>query len=352
MDSDPKLDMPVEQTHPSSATDTPPAAENINGEHTRKKRRWPWFLLIYLLALISVSVVAYVQGSSANKIRQEEQVGLFLQEQFELGIQDLQAGRHELARQRFEAILRFDPTYPYAQEKLVEVYVFLDKPTPAPTPRPTATPDPSPPEDLFDQARAALAEGDWDLVIDKLLALRAKDPNYNAVDADGMMFIALRNRGMELIAQGLMEEGLYDLSLAERFGPLDRDAMFRRTLAENYLLANSFYGLNWAKAAELFSGLCEQGATLDSCFKFAESAWRYGDQLWDAVDPCGASTFYEDSLSAWENEELVPTATKAARECERATAPPPPPPTRTPTPEDAPSEEPPTDTPTPTPTEE
>ena len=79
-------------------------------------------------------------------------------------------------------------------------------------------------------------------MIELLLAVRGKDPTYRPVDVDGLMYLALRNRGMILITQGLMEEGLYDLSLAERFGPLDRDAMFRKTLAQQYLLANSYFG--------------------------------------------------------------------------------------------------------------
>ena len=167
------------------------------------------------------------------------------------------------------------------------------------------------------------------------------------------MYVALRSRGMELIAQGLMEEGLYDLSLAERFGPLDRDAMFRKTLAQQYLLANSYIGLNWFKAADLFSSMCEQGATIDSCPKYSEAAWEYGNQLINAEDPCAALEYYEGSLSVWENEEHMPTATKAAELCAIATRPPPRPPedTETPTPEGGATEEPPPEEPTPEPTE-
>jgi tetratricopeptide (TPR) repeat protein len=323
-------------------------ADSEDEPAAKPRRRWPRFILIYLVILLAGSAVAYVQGQSLNEERRSEQVSLFLQEQFDLGIQDIEDEKYELARQRFEAILRFDPTFPQAEEKLIEVFLALRKPSITPTPRPTPTPDPSPPDLLFSQAEAALNEGDWTTTINKLLTLRSRDPTYRAIEADGMMYIALRNRGMTLIAQGLMEEGLYDLSLAQRFGPLDRDAFFRRTLAEQYLLANSYIGLNWARAAELFSALCEQGATVDSCFKFAESAWNYGDLLWNAEDPCAAQVQYEGSYNAWENGTLVPTATKAAEACATATAPPtaPPEPTETPTPRRRRR----TPTPTPTPT--
>ena len=349
-----------DDTQPIKATSQPitaiPDAEPTPRRLSR--RRWLWFALLYLVAILVIGLLAFTQGRRANLVQSQDQVAQFLQEQFELGLRDLDAGQYELARQRFEAIVRYDPNFPGAEKILIEICLALNVPTVTPTPRPTMTPDPAPPEELFDQARTALANSDWTTVINKLLTLRSKDPSYRSVEADGMMYIALRNRGMELIAQGQMEEGLYDLSLAERFGPLDREAGFRRTLAEQYLWANSFFGLNWARAAELFNPLCQQGATLDSCPKYAEAAWKYGDQLWAADDPCGAKDQYGGSLSAWENGTRAPTATEASVACETATAPPPPPPkpTETPTLEGTPTGEftpegTPTETPTPTPTQ-
>jgi hypothetical protein len=147
------------------------------------------------------------------------------------------------------------------------------------------------------------------------------------------MYIALRNRGMALITQGFMEEGLYNLSLAARFGPLDRDALFRETLARQYILANSYIGLNWARAAELFGPLCEQGATLDSCPKYGDAAWHYGEQLWDAGDICDAAEQFTASLAAWPNSDLEKEAEDAVEECEESRRPPPTAiPTITPTP--------------------
>jgi tetratricopeptide (TPR) repeat protein len=340
-----------EETQPAPAVlQTPDQEEFSSPSEPKARRRWPRYVLIYLLIMVLVSAVAFWRGRTSNETRQREQVSQFLQEQFELGLQDLEEGNFELARQRFEAIIRYDPVYPGVEEKLIEIFVAINVPTVTPTSIPTPTPDPSPPDQLFEQAKAALAAGDWTTTINKLLTLRAKDPSYQAVEADGMMYVALRSRGMELIAQGLMEEGLYDLALAERFGPLDRDAWFRKTLAQQYLLANSYIGLNWFKAADLFSSLCQQGATIDSCPKYAESAWEYGDQLINAEDPCAAILQYEGSLSVWENEDHIPTATKAAELCAIATRPPPRPATETPTPEGGVTEEPPPEEPTTEPT--
>ena len=303
----------------------------------RSRRRLFYVLVAYIVAMIAIALVAFFQGRTESTVLQESEIQGSLAEQFELGETDLAEGRFEVARQRFEAVALYDPDYPGLEEKLVAAYVMIDVPSITPTLLPTSTPDPSPPEQLFQHAQEAFASGDWDTVVNKLLSLRAKDPSYRAYDADGLMFLALRNRGMDRISQGFMEEGLYDLSLAARFGPLDRDALFRQTLAQQYLLANSYLGLNWGRAADLFKPLCDQGATLDSCYKYADAAQEYGDLLWVAEDPCGSMEYYLGSLEAWTNPELEPTADHAEDACADATAPPPPPPpTETPTPTETP----------------
>lgn len=339
VDSEPTLPK-LDETAPQSTAEFEPEGSqpspSRSGSSTR--RRMFHIFLVYLAALIVIGLAAYFHGRRLNSTEQIAQVSEAMYEQFELGIADLEDGRYEIARQRFEAIINFDPTYPGAEDMLIEALIYLNVPTVTPTSEPTPTPDPSPPEDLMEQAKAALVDEDWDTVINKLLSLRAKDPSYQSVKVDGLMYIALRNKGMELIAQGLMEEGLYNLSLANRFGPLDIEAMFRMTLAQQYLLANSYIGLNWARASELFRPLCEQVATLDSCRKYAESTWEYGNLLWEEGDSCGAAELYISALDVWDFPDLAPTASKADDVCATQSAPPPVP-TATPTP--APTQTPP-----------
>ena len=113
----------------------------------------------------------------------------------------------------------------------------------------TPTPNLAPVEELFTQALAALDRQHWTTAIDTLIGLRAKNATFRAVEVDGMFYNAFRNRGVQRIGeQGLLEEGIYDMSRAERFGPLDRDAGNWRSWAELYLEADSYMGLNWARA--------------------------------------------------------------------------------------------------------
>jgi hypothetical protein len=190
-------------------------------------------------------------------------------------------------------------------------------------------------------------------VIATSLVLRSKDPDYQAIAVDGFLFTALRNRGIKRISNdGLLEEGIYDLSRAEQFGPLDSEAQNWRDWAELYLLANSFYGIDWGQSSFYFSQLYLIAPYLknDAYLKYANSAREHALQLFDARDPCAASDYFSQSLSAFDDPDLQPTATKAAAACQTATAKPPEPqptntPDETPVPDEGGSEEDPEPTP-------
>jgi hypothetical protein len=117
----------------------------------------------------------------------------------------------------------------------------------------TPTPDTRSIEEKFAQAQVAMAAGDWTLALETLFALRKEDPAFMAVEVDSMLYVAFRNRGVEKIlavAGGELESGLYDLSQAELFGPLDTEADGFRNWARLYLIGSSFYSVgDWAQAA-------------------------------------------------------------------------------------------------------
>jgi tetratricopeptide (TPR) repeat protein len=308
-----------------------------------------WFLLLLVVAVAGAALIGYGAGANQRRSSQAGAAERAADEQFQLGEQDLTAGRYEIARQRFEYVIAIDPGYPNVAQRLAEALVGLDEPLATPLPASSPTPNLAPVTDLFSQASTAYANGDWDVVIDTLLALRAKDTTFKAVEVDGMMFAALRNRGLKRIkSEGRLEEGLYDLSLAERFGPLDSEADQYRGWARLYLLANSFVGVNWAEAAYYFGQLylAAPYLTTDTYLKYAQSTNRYGDELILADNPCDAKDQYAQSLAAWENPDLVPTATKAADRCEESHKPPPATQAAA-TPTETPPAEAPTDTPTP-----
>ncbi|MGA9532019.1 MAG: hypothetical protein WBR18_04835 [Anaerolineales bacterium] len=315
-------------------------------------RRLRWFIIGFVLIVLLAAGAGYFSGQRQRAQAQASQVESQAKEQFDRGVQDLEEGNFELARQRFEYVAEIDPNYPGLAGKLAEVMLAVNQPTPKPTLEATATPNLAPVEDLFTQSQTALQAEEWSLAIDTLLILRSKDPGYRAVDVDGMMYIALRNRGVDRIAnQGMLEEGMYDLARAQSFGPLDRDASNWRGWAELYLTANSYMGLNWAQAVSRFAQVYLVAPYLrnDAYIKYAVSAQNYAAQLVAAGDPCAAEDMYDESLLAWDNATMYPTATEARNKCRTATAPAPkPPPPDTPTPGDETPTPGPTETPTPT----
>jgi len=327
----------MDQTNPKRAKKASTQERASQGSEARTRpgslqsafRKYWWILLfpVFLLIVLGVAVyTGYQSGSEQREIQVREQESLALLDQFNLGVEDLTAGRYDLAKQRAEYILSVDPDNEAAIGLLDLALKALNQPTITPTPlitptktTPTATPDLSTVENHYEAAAAAVGRGDWSAALDLLIDLRAEHPDYRTEEVNQMVYTALRNRGFEKILQGNQEQGIYDLSLAERFAPLDNQAASWRRSAEFYLFANSYVGLDWSQAYRWFSDLC--GAAIwDSCYKFAISARSYADLLVATQDSCNALLLYEQSLITLYDSSLVGTATEAANLCLTATA--------------------------------
>jgi hypothetical protein len=304
-------------------------AKSKSGPFRTRIRKYWWVIVFpaFLIIVLSIAILSgYQSGLEQREIDTREQESLALLDQFNLGVEDLTAGRYDLAKQRAEYILSVDPDNEAAIGLLDLALKALNQPTLTPTPlitptktTPTATPDVSTVEKHYEAAAAAVGRGDWTAALALLVDLRADHPEYRSEEVNQMMFTALRNRGFENILQGNQEQGIYDLSLAERFAPLDNQAASWRRSAEFYLFANSYVGLDWSQAYRWFSDLC--GAAIwDSCYKFALSARSYADLLVATQDPCAALLPYEQSLITLYDGDLAVTATEAANLCLTATA--------------------------------
>jgi tetratricopeptide (TPR) repeat protein len=343
LDPNPGEDMPAPDDSPVRDQPDLPATE----ASAAIWRRLRWLLLLIPAVLIIGGGAGYYSGVNQQRQAQQQAVAQKAQEQFQLGIGDLEAHRYEIARQRFEYVISLDPSYPQAAEKLAEALLGGTAPLSTPTPAASPTPNLAPVQDLLTEAQGQLSQGSWQDALSTLLALRAKDASFHSVEVDGMMYAALRNLGIRQISKdGTLEEGIYNLGRAEQFAPLDHDADNWRSWAQLYLQADSYIGIDWAKAAYNFSQVFLVAPYLrgDAYIKYATAAQTYGDQLIDAKDPCGAKDQYQGALQAMPNGTLESTANKAAERCETATTKPKPPkPTDTPTPENNPPL--PTDTP-------
>jgi tetratricopeptide (TPR) repeat protein len=292
-------------------------------------RSWLWIALFVLAAGFMVvlgALMGYQSGTQAQEIIQTRIIELTLEEQYNLGVQDLEAGRYEVARQRFEYILKHDPSYPDVTDKLAQAMAILyatATPTPpAATPSPTPTRDLRPVEEMFAQAQAQLAGQDWNGAIDTLIAMRKENRSYQAPRVDGMLFISLRYRGMDKIwKEGNLEGGLYDLSLAENFGPLDVQANSARELARLYMIGSSFWEVHPEQAVYYFGQVAAAAPGLRDASgwtaseRYRASLIQYGDLLASQKDWCQAQEQYELAYSMGADATLQATIQEVALKC-------------------------------------
>jgi tetratricopeptide (TPR) repeat protein len=232
----------------------------------QKKNKKRWGRKVFLAVLIFILIVAvsgalgYAYAIRARVRQEQAQISTAVYDQFLLGIVNMERGEYEIARQRFEYILKLDPDHSGAASLLTEAILHLGESSTVPTPRPSATPAPTVDTrgqaDIYTSALAFRDIEDWNSVINTLDSLRTIDPNYKPVEVDGLYYIAYRNRGIHRIQkESNLEAGIFDLTRAEAFGPLDVEARNYRKWAEDYLTGVSFWGVDWAQALTYFNQL-------------------------------------------------------------------------------------------------
>lgn len=313
---------------------------------TKKKPRWKRFLIAFLGFVIIVGLGlfgGYNSGISARRAAEATQISGTLNEQFTLGAVALAQGRYDHARQHFEYIVQNDPNYPGAAEAMAQAILgmsFTATPVPTLTPSVTPTPDMRGVEAIFNNAQTLINAGNWANALEALDQLRNEDPTYQTAKVDGMYYFALRYAGYDKITkEGDLEGGIYYLTLAERFGPLDSTANGMREAARLYITAQSFWEINWGQAVNYFGQLAsyapniwDNSSNMNAGQRYYIALMRYGDELWTIQnDACGA---YAQYSAAQAYGQLDETAARNANQAYQVCYPP----TATPEPTAIPAE--------------
>lgn len=280
-------------------------------------------LVIMLGALVLGSLGGYNWGIGIRVEAEQATVSKSLGEQFALAQEDFTARRYELARQRLEYIIREDASFAGATELLGMVLIEMSitaSPTVTPSPTLTPTPDLRQQEAIFAQAQAQIQASDWDAALGSLDALRKRDASYQAAQVDGMYYVVLRNRGTaKILGQGIygespnLEGGIYDLTLAERFGPLDGQAAGYRNIARMYIQGATYWELDWTQALNYFEEVARlapymrDGSLMTATDRYRIALLRRGDELAAAEklkDRCEALPYWEvsNSIVALDND--------------------------------------------------
>jgi tetratricopeptide (TPR) repeat protein len=309
---------PIKATQPVKSQDPSPGDEILGSTQEiqpKPKKKWAgrigkFFLnLLIFLLIIGLGVFGgYRSGIGVREEAEAELVNQQLSDQYSRAIVDIQFGNYGAAQQRLEYILEIDPSFPGVMEKLTEIMVLSSIPTVTPvvSPTPELIVDETNYEGLLVQAQQFITTQQWQNAIVVLDTLRRKDPTFHTVEVDGMYYFALRNLGVDLIQAGNLEGGIYELTLAERFAPLDNTAHALRDSARFYITAASFWELDWKLSAEYFSQLNGSGiwdGTMTATERYKIAAIRYGDQLYAEQQYCAAYEQYKGAETAGPLEE-------------------------------------------------
>jgi tetratricopeptide (TPR) repeat protein len=347
------------------------------------ERRSGWIItgaLLVVVIFLLGSVSGAARGINDRVSLAEAQALPRIQSQLAGARQDIEEGRYEVALGRLDWIL--DEMAEFLTEaelaEIGELYsqtlVLISSrstPTPQPSPTPTVpaftpTPDLRGAEELYNTATQFMAQGAWEDAIQALAALREKDLTYRTVQVDGLLYIALRNRGIDkILAQGSLEPGLYDLALAERFAPLDSRAEGLRTWTRFYLTGASFWNVDWSQVVFYFEQVyphlpnLRDGTFMTATERYRLGAIEYAADLVAAGEYCLALEYYQKALGISENADVRSLAQQASEACAAGASPPAPGPGESPTPVPTDGVQPtpaptdvPTEEPTPEPTEE
>ncbi len=301
---------------------------------TRKPNRWKWVFVGFLLIIVGGAIggwFGYNRAIEARMAEQKNNIAMVTTTQFQLALQDQAEGRLETARKRLEYIVQLNPQFPGVTEKLSEVMMaqaVISTPTVvAFEPTPVPTKDTRNTEELFLQARQQAANNEWNNAITTLDALRQIDRTYRAIQIDGMYYIALRNRGIGRINSGLLEQGIYDITMAGQYGPLDKDAVSYTQTAGYYLSGVAAWAVDWPRVLEFLGSFyasapgLRDASGMSAAERYRTGSILYGDELMANEDPCSALYQYQNALALSSDDVTQGKLTTATNQCNALNAP-------------------------------
>ncbi len=315
-----------------------PQINNSNakpGKEKKKKKKsggsvigWILLGIVLMIALgILGGVLGYNTAISARQAEYSRRSMMAAAEQYQMAIADIEQGKYQNAKTRLDYVIEVDSAYPGAMETYQMVMLALyptASPTPVitATPAPTATVDTRGEEEMFQAIQQSVYSQNWEYAINLITALRDRDISYRGLEVDGLYYIALRNYGMQQINAGYLENGVYNITLAESFGPIDNQADSLRNAARAYLSGAGFWEINWSKALEYYSNaasvmpnLMDRATNMTANQRYAEASFAVASEYVAREDYCGAIPFYQQGLVISLSDSIQMTATAVYLEC-------------------------------------
>jgi hypothetical protein len=162
---------------------------------------------------------------------------------------------------------------------------------------------------------------EWQNVISNIDMLKASSLDYDRDLLDGILFVALRNQGMQLIEGGDLELGLADLEHAEQMTGLDEAANQRRRWAYLYLSASMFWDINWKIVVDNLYILHQIAPNFrDTNNKLWKARTYYGGALLEAEEYCLAEEQFAFALSMKKEASIADKLLESSDNCDKVDA--------------------------------
>jgi tetratricopeptide (TPR) repeat protein len=290
---------------------------------TRRARLLPALAFaVFSCAMVSLIAASGWFGAQAGNqellVKRTATVGAIVVNRFQQGLDQLNAGKYELAQASFEEVLIYQPANVGAQNFRATA-VFAQKATSVPpTIAPIAVEDVDKPA-LLSRARAAAESKSWDDTISLTEQLTGADANFESATVAALRWDALTARGLQRLRgkNDQIESGLFDLSQAAIIKPLPSAVEGERRLAQSYQTALGLFGADWDRAIALLSQL--PPGYRDVGAKIVEGYLTAGDAYASLEQWCPAAKKYSDALRITSGASLEGKQREAAQRCATAT---------------------------------
>ena len=254
-------------------------------------------------------------GQNERSLRATQTTTAEIDNQFQLGLADLEAGRYQLAEERLVYVISRVPDYPGAAERLAEARRLLNV---TQTPTETALPpsEASTMDERFAEARAFYEDEQWEAAIERLQEIEALDPSYRTVEVRQMLYDALTTLGLAYVRGDRIEEGILLLDQAAKIRPLDDQTEGERLLASFYIMGKTYWGLNWPVVIQNFEAIYEVAPFYrDVEDRLWKAYVRYADQLAAIGAQCDAANQYQVALDFRPDDEIQKKQEEATEAC-------------------------------------
>jgi tetratricopeptide (TPR) repeat protein len=268
---------------------------------------------------LAVAEFEYALELNPNLAEARQRIDEIVAQRYLAGLQKLDAGEYELAIAEFEYILRIDPDHVFAKQGIEEAETRIAA-------RPTPTPEFNPDQvvkDLYQKALEQYEAGEWADAAATLTQVRALSPAYEAEAVEDILFKSLYNAGMALLEEDRFEEGIFYLDQAIALRPDDptsEEAKWQRDLAEMYMVAMGYWGVDWELCIDRFERLYAIAPNYEDVYqRLYQAHVAYGDQWYTIEEMCPAQEQYDLALEFFDNAEVREKRNAAEQVCLVAT---------------------------------